>query len=349
MAIARYRHLISEGEFCRCTIKQAIYRGQKIMIASLIVAQIVLPLVLIAWLAITPPRNLMGVSLQALVTAITLFVIARMGVWIFPPWWTPYLYGLLFVLALVIGLQWHSPQRRIPSSWLGWITIIGFVAFGVFAGNEAVRSWAGQFPPPIPAVDLAFPLRGGDYLILNGGSDIRINAHLKTLDESIPRFHAYRGQSYGIDIIQINQFGLRAQGVAPSDPAAYHIYGEPVLAPCNGKIVQAINGLPDMTIPQIDRVNRAGNHVILRCGDVDVALAHFRPQSLSVRSGMEVKAGDRIAEVGNSGASDEPHLHIHAQRLGSSVASMSGDPLPMRFNGRFLIRSDRVKMPMLIH
>ena len=46
------------------------------MIASLIVAQIVLPLVLITWFAIAPPRNLLGVSLQALGTAIALFAIA---------------------------------------------------------------------------------------------------------------------------------------------------------------------------------------------------------------------------------------------------------------------------------
>jgi Peptidase family M23 len=174
------------------------------------------------------------------------------------------------------------------------------------------------------------------------GSDIRINAHLKTLDESVPRFRAYRGQSYGIDIIQVDRFGLRANGLVSSDPADYQIYGKPVLAPCPGKIVRAIDGFPDLTIPQVDLVNRTGNHVILRCGNTDVLLANFRPQSLSVQTGSVVKVGDRIAEVGNSGASDEPHLHIHAQRPGSSVEPFSGDPLPMRFDGRFLIRGDRV-------
>lgn len=249
------------------------------------------------------------------------------------------------MLALVVGLRRHKFQRELPSSWLGWIAIVAFVAFGVFAGNEAVQSWAGQFPPPIPAVDLAFPLRGGDYLILNGGSDIRINAHVKTLDESVPRFRNYRGQSYGMDIIQIDRFGLRANGIFPNDLAAYQIYGEPVLAPCSGKIVQAIDGFPDMLIPQVDRVNRAGNYAILRCGDIDVLLAHFRPQSLSVQQGMDVRVGDRIAEVGNSGASDEPHLHISAQRFGTVAAPFSGNPLPIRFAGRFLIRGDRVTMP----
>jgi Peptidase family M23 len=314
------------------------------MIASLIVAQILFPLILITWLAIAPLHNLLGVSLQALVTAITLLAIAHMGMWIFPPWWTPYLYGLLFVLSLFIGVRRRKPQRKLPSYWLGWIAIIIFAALGVFIGNEAVQSWAGQFPPPIATVDLAFALRDGDYLILNGGNNIRINAHLKLLDESVPRFHAYRGSSYGVDIVKVDPFGLRAKGIVPSDLAAYQIYGEPVLAPCPGKIVQALDGLPDMAIPQIDSVNRSGNYVILRCGNTDVVLAHFRPHSLSVQAGMTVKVGDRIAEVGNSGASDEPHLHIHAQRPGSFSNPLSGDPLPMRFNRRFLIRSDRVNM-----
>jgi len=312
------------------------------MITFLILAQLVLPLGAIAWLAIAPLRNLLGFWLQALITAISLFAISLMGIWMFPPWWTPYVYGLLFILTLVIGLNRHQFRHRIPSSWLGWLAIVGFVAFGMFAGNEAIRSWAGQFSPAIPAVDLAFPLRGDGYLILNGGNDLRINAHLKTLDESIPRFRAYRGQSYGIDIIQTDQFGLRAPGLAPSDPTAYQIYGEPVFAPCTGKIVMAFDGFPDMTIPEIDQVNRAGNYVMLRCGDADIALAHFRPRSVSVQTGMEVKVGDRIAEVGNSGASDEPHLHIHAQRPRSSAAPFSGDPLPIRLNERYLIRGDRV-------
>jgi hypothetical protein len=90
--------------------------------------------------------------------------------------------------------------------------------------------------------DLAFPLCGGDYLILNGGNDLRINAHLKTLDESVPGFRAYRGQSYGVDIIQTDRFGLRSSGLAPSDPTAYQIYGEPVFAPCTGKLSQRSMG-----------------------------------------------------------------------------------------------------------
>jgi hypothetical protein len=315
------------------------------MVISLIGLQIVLPLLLIAGVAIAPPRNKLGCFLQALVTAMTLVAIARLGVWMFPPWWTPYLYGVLLVVALGIGIRQRQPLQSLPSHGFGWVVVVAFVALGVFVGNAAWQSWAGRIPPPVPVVDLTFPLQGGEYLIVHGGSNLQINPHMKTLDESVPRFRAYRGQSYGIDILKIDRFGLRANGILPDDLAAYRIYGEPVVAPCAGTIVQAIDGFPDMPIPQVDPQNRAGNHIILRCGEVDVLLAHFRPQSLAVQAGMTVQVGDRLAEVGNSGASNEPHLHISAQRPGSSEAPLDGEPLPMRFGGRFLIRGDRVTQP----
>jgi hypothetical protein len=315
------------------------------MVISLIGLQIGLPLLLIAGVSIAPPRNKLGFFLQALVTAMTLVAIARLGVWMFPPWWTPYLYGVLLVVALGIGIRRRQPLRPLPSHGLGWVVVMAFVALDVFVGNAAWQSWAGRIPPPVPVVDLTFPLQGGEYLIVHGGSNLQINPHMKTLDESVPRFRAYRGQSYGIDILKIDRFGLRANGILPDDLAAYRIYGEPVVAPCAGTIVQAIEGFPDMPIPQVDPQNRAGNHVILRCGEVDVLLAHFRPQSLAVQAGMTVQVGDRLAEVGNSGASNEPHLHISAQRPGSSEAPLSGEPLPMRFAGQFLIRGDRVTQP----
>jgi hypothetical protein len=194
-------------------------------------------------------------------------------------------------------------------------------------------------------VDLAFPLQGGTYLIVNGGSDLSINAHMKTLDAKVPRFRVWRGQSYGVDIVKIDELGLRANSMQPSEPSAYRIYGTKVFAPCAGEIVSAVDGLLDMQVPEVDRAHMAGNHVTLRCGDAHVLLGHFQPGSLRVGAGARISVGDLIAAVGNSGNSDEPHLHIHAQQPGPPNELMSGDPLPMRFNGRFLVRNDRVAVP----
>ncbi|CDN16172.1 M23 peptidase domain protein [Richelia intracellularis] len=205
-----------------------------------------------------------------------------------------------------------------------------------------MQSLSGTFSASIPAVVLVFPLENGNYLVANGGSNIWINAHLKLLDKSLPRFQAYRGSGYGVDMIKIDSIGLGANGLLPTNPPAQHIYGERVLAPCSGKIMKTVDGLADMTIPKIDAVNRAGNHVILCCGDVDVLLAHFGPQTIAVSTGTIVKVGVRIAEVANSSTSNELHLHIHTQRFGTDDQPFSGDPLRIKFEGRFLVRCHRV-------
>ena len=59
-------------------------------------------------------------------------------------------------------------------------------------------------------------------------------------------------------------------------------------------------------------------------------------------AGSIARIAQKIAEVGNSGGADESHLHIHAQRSGTADAPMSGEPLPARFDRRFLVRGDRI-------
>jgi len=67
-------------------------------------------------------------------------------------------------------------------------------------------------------------------------------------------------------LVRINRVGLRVPGLLPADRTAYFIYGDPVLAPCQGRVVFAEDGAADMPPPQADRAHMAGNHVILECG-----------------------------------------------------------------------------------
>jgi murein DD-endopeptidase MepM/ murein hydrolase activator NlpD len=165
---------------------------------------------------------------------------------------------------------------------------------------------------------------------------------MRTLDETVERFRPWRGQSYALDFFGLGPFGLRARGWRPADPAAYAIFGARLHAPCNGTVVAAEGAMPDFEVPQEDPVNRLGNHVILRCGEVDIVLAHMRQGSIAVAPGQTVTTGTLLGEVGNSGASTEPHLHIHAQRPGTLEQPISGEPLGVRIDNRFLVRGDRL-------
>jgi murein DD-endopeptidase MepM/ murein hydrolase activator NlpD len=50
-----------------------------------------------------------------------------------------------------------------------------------------------------------------------------------------------------------------------------------------------------------------------------VVLAHLRLGTVSVTAGDVVRVGQLLGEVGNSGRSTEPHLHIHAERDGTGL------------------------------
>jgi murein DD-endopeptidase MepM/ murein hydrolase activator NlpD len=46
-----------------------------------------------------------------------------------------------------------------------------------------------------------------------------------------------------------------------------------------------------------------------------------------------------LGRVGNSGNTNEPHLHIHAQRRGSTETALDGEPVWMLFDNSFLVRN----------
>lgn len=313
---------------------------------TLFALQVGIPLFLVACALFAPARSRFGFWVQILATAAALLAIALTGLWIIPPWWAPYAFGVLMLAAVVYALRrppGFSTGR--PISLGSWAIVAVYLGLGGIALFQAVTALAARTPPQASLVELAFPLDAGTYFVVNGGSHMSINAHMKTLDATVPRFQNWRGQSYGVDIVEIDALGLRAPGLQPTNPSAYRIYGAQVLAPCAGEIVTAVDGLPDMQVPLADNDRKAGNHVIVRCRGADVVLAHLRPGSLKVAQGTRVDIGTPIGEVGNSGNTDEPHLHIHAQEPGPAGQPMAGNPLPMLLGGRYLVRNDRVTVP----
>jgi hypothetical protein len=70
-------------------------------------------------------------------TALMLFSVSLKGIWLFPPWWTPYLYGMLFIVAVIFGLRRRKSIATLPRSYFGWIAIVLFGVIGIYSANES--------------------------------------------------------------------------------------------------------------------------------------------------------------------------------------------------------------------
>jgi hypothetical protein len=317
------------------------------LIAVVLLFQVAIPLVLLAWLWLRPARSLVGLVGQVAGTGAFLFALSLVAQWALPVWWLPRVYGGIWLAAVGVALGVRPGLRGLPRwplrgrAWSEAAVSALLLGLGAWFGTQALM---GRMVPEVGVVDIATPFGAGHVLVASGGAHPLINAHMRTLDDSVERYRPWRGQSYAIDFLGIGPWGLRAQGWRPVDPAAYAIFGTPLVAPCAGIVVSAETDMPDFDVPQQDTVNRLGNHVILRCGEADIVLAHMRQASVLVQRGDRVEAGDPLGQVGNSGASTEPHLHIHAQRPAAAGAPpLSGDPLGLRIDGRFLVRGDRLR------
>lgn len=315
------------------------------MLALILTLQIIVPLALLAWMAL-PASSVAGFLLKSFGVGAFLLALALVAQWAVLPWWLPRVYGIFWAGVIVYhiarGRLRHA--RALPSGGWRWAEAAAggvFLAFGTWFAGDAIK---GRSPPSTPVVDIANPFGPGDYLVGSGGGREIVNAHLRTLAPSVPRYRSWRGQSYALDFFGLNEFGTRAGSVSPQDPRAYAIFGAPLHAPCAGQVIAAESGKPDFQVPRQDTVNRLGNHVILDCGDAQIILAHMQRGSVTVTPGDTVTPGQRLGSVGNSGASTEPHLHIHAQRPPApGEPPISGEPLPLTINGEFLIRGDRLK------
>lgn len=74
-----------------------------------------------------------------------------------------------------------------------------------------------------------------------------------------------------------------------------------------------------------------GNHVMIRAGDSFVLLCHLKRGSVQVGNGETVKAGRQVGEVGNSGSSIQPHLHVQVMS-NDRYFPLYGNLVPFRFS-----------------
>jgi hypothetical protein len=160
------------------------------------------------------------------------------------------------------------------------------------------------------------------------------------------------GQAYAIDILHPRPPGTSpwpGWGLGMRRPDGFPTFGEPVYAVADGVVVAAVARQRDhrsrvtwLSLAYLMLVEAffrelggarfvLGNHVVVDHGDgVYSAYAHLRRRSLRVAVGDRLRAGQQLAEVGNSGNSTEPHLHVQLMD-DPTVTAAAG--LPFRWDG----------------
>ena len=294
------------------------------------------PLLMAGAAAIVRPHSSLGWLLSALlVGGVAVYVYRASPIWeLIGVGWR--LLPLLAALAAILWSARHLPTLPgLPSACnlLLADTALRCTLVALFAGMLVNLQIAGV--TPTGAIDLSFPLTGGRFVILAGGSAVALNGH-----------RVVRAQAYATDIVALNDRGRRAQAFQPQALDGYEIFDRAVLAPCDGVVLGGSDGAPDAPIGAVDPQSPAGNHVLLYCvlggAEVTLLLAHLRSGSIAVTHGEWVQRGALVGRVGNSGNSTEPHLHIHAVRGRVDdvrTVAATAEAVPLTFNGRFLIRN----------
>jgi Peptidase family M23 len=166
------------------------------------------------------------------------------------------------------------------------------------------------------------PLRGSNYLAAD--SCCEATRHTRA---TLPiNGKVWLSQRYAVDYEQLDANNRIWSGKKRENLDNYTIYGKKAIAAADGKVVKVIDGLPEQVpgvFPEgISPEEADGNSVILDLGGGNYALyAHFQPGSIRVKEGEQVKRGDVLALVGNSGNSLAPHLHFHVMNGPLSLAS----------------------------
>lgn len=173
----------------------------------------------------------------------------------------------------------------------------------------------------------------GQWYVFWGGHDIGQNYHA-----------ASPGQRFAYDLVKrVDGNSHRGDGSALED---YYCWDEKILAPADGTVLEALDGLPDQAIGTRNADAVTGNHVMLDLGNDEYAmLAHLRRGSVVVEAGQQVTAGDELGRCGNSGNTSEPHLHFHLQ---DAPEFGEGNGLPAFFehytaDGKAVERGEPVK------
>lgn len=124
------------------------------------------------------------------------------------------------------------------------------------------------------------------------------------------------------------QNGHKGTDIAISD-TAHMDAGVSVLAAASGTVLRLRDGVDDVSVREAGRDSvdgqECGNGIVLDHGNGwQTQYCHLKEGSLGVKPGDTVEAGDTLGQIGMSGLTEFPHLHITTRHDGTPVDPFDG-------------------------
>jgi hypothetical protein len=179
---------------------------------------------------------------------------------------------------------------------------------------------------------LRLPLDG--RVLVWDGHDYYSHHRRLDLDSAVAREFGIRTNAgrYSYDLVIVDDAGRRFSG-DESKSASHFTYGRPVLAPGDGVVVAAVDGIAEGEQASKDAIHKDpmivfGNHVVIDHGNGEFShIGHMKTNSLRVKVGDKVRAGQVIGAAGTSGSSLFPHVHYEL----ATGKDLGSEGLPSQF------------------
>jgi len=294
---------------------------------------ILIPTILIVVLAAKKQATKLKWALSSLLTGVAILFIWLIARWEMASIYLRYLLPILYLIACVIISYKRIKKPDKPENKIASYIGIGLNIFIIFFLSVMNFLALRGYQIPQNTVALSSPFKEGKYIVLNGGSRPMVNAHFNG-----------SAQNYAVDIVGLNSLGMRASSIGGGKNLSnYVIFGKPVFSPCSGKVLVVVDKFDDLVPPITDTNNIAGNHILIEFNGKEVLLAHFKKGSIKVNVGDLVDTNTLLGNVGNTGNTSEPHLHMHIEQGGTPSTILNGKAVPFTINGKFLVRGSIIK------